>query len=332
MGKGGSSMEKKKLVVRILYFQTLFYSKWGESRSFENSYIPENPRTPKPLTFSKNRLRGAKNRSNISPVAKKNFRKNDFFFPKTLHMCKKKIAYVHSFLFCLKNAQIHEMFLNFFYMSLYNTYLKGLVQKNLKENAKKKVAYMHKNKNKSCTYAKQIVIILNVLEGPEVGFLKGITGENSYIPENPRTPPISYISQTVIPFKKPTSGLSKTFFLIKLFKYVFSIKKIQKHFVFLSAKKKNLPICKVFEKKKLFFRKFFFATRLKFERLLAPEVGFSKKLTISKMEENRTEKLMSLKVITRFKAVSNNVEPQDLMQLYQSFQQLWKNDKRKGDY
>ncbi|KAL4591048.1 hypothetical protein LXL04_003996 [Taraxacum kok-saghyz] len=34
--------------------------------------------------------------------------------------------------------------------------------------------------------------------------------ENSYIPENPRTPPISYISQTVIPFKKPTSGLSKT--------------------------------------------------------------------------------------------------------------------------
>ncbi|KAL4582723.1 hypothetical protein LXL04_007282 [Taraxacum kok-saghyz] len=39
-----------------------------ESRSFENSYIPENPRTPKPLTFSKNRLRGAKNRSNISPI------------------------------------------------------------------------------------------------------------------------------------------------------------------------------------------------------------------------------------------------------------------------
>ncbi|KAL4571274.1 hypothetical protein LXL04_018032 [Taraxacum kok-saghyz] len=31
-----------------------------KSRSFENSYIPENPRTPKPLTFSKIRLRGAK--------------------------------------------------------------------------------------------------------------------------------------------------------------------------------------------------------------------------------------------------------------------------------
>ncbi|KAL4560603.1 hypothetical protein LXL04_032756 [Taraxacum kok-saghyz] len=46
------------------------------------------PRTPKPLTFSKNRLRGAKNRSILSPVAKKNFRKNNFFFSKTLHMGK----------------------------------------------------------------------------------------------------------------------------------------------------------------------------------------------------------------------------------------------------
>ncbi|KAL4555581.1 hypothetical protein LXL04_038204 [Taraxacum kok-saghyz] len=112
--------------------------------SFENSYIPENPRTPKPLTFSKNRLRGAKNRSNISPVAKIFFRKNDFFFPKTLHM------------------------------SLYNTYLKSCT-------------YAQKIK-KSCTYAKvkkkyrffgnffqRIVMIKNVLEGSEVGFLKGIT-------------------------------------------------------------------------------------------------------------------------------------------------------------
>ncbi|KAL4576393.1 hypothetical protein LXL04_012486 [Taraxacum kok-saghyz] len=36
--------------------------------SFENSYIPENPRTPKPLTFSKNRLREAKNRSKTRPA------------------------------------------------------------------------------------------------------------------------------------------------------------------------------------------------------------------------------------------------------------------------
>ncbi|KAL4570476.1 hypothetical protein LXL04_026131 [Taraxacum kok-saghyz] len=93
----------------------------------------------------------------------------------------------------------------------------------------------------------------------------GVLGsfENSYIPENPRTPPISYISQTVIPFKKPTSGLSKTFFLTKPFKY---------------AKKKKLPICKVFEKKILFFRKFFFATGLKFERFLAPRSRFFEKV------------------------------------------------------
>ncbi|KAL4568903.1 hypothetical protein LXL04_024521 [Taraxacum kok-saghyz] len=63
--------------------------KWRERRhynyfyklgSFENSYIPENPRTPKQLTFSKNRIREAKYRSNTSPVAKNNFRKNNFFF------------------------------------------------------------------------------------------------------------------------------------------------------------------------------------------------------------------------------------------------------------
>ncbi|KAL4592039.1 hypothetical protein LXL04_005018 [Taraxacum kok-saghyz] len=88
------------------------------SRSFENSYIPENPRTPKPLTFSKNRLRGAKNRSNISPVAKKKFRKNDFFFFQKLCICA-----------------------NFFCVHM-------------------------------CT---RILMIKNVLEGSEVGFLKGIT-------------------------------------------------------------------------------------------------------------------------------------------------------------
>ncbi|KAL4569749.1 hypothetical protein LXL04_025391 [Taraxacum kok-saghyz] len=69
-----------------------------ESRSFENSYIPENPRTPKPLTFSKNRLRGAKNRSNISPVAKKISEKTTFFFQK-LCICANFFfcAYVHRF-------------------------------------------------------------------------------------------------------------------------------------------------------------------------------------------------------------------------------------------
>ncbi|KAL4554485.1 hypothetical protein LXL04_039316 [Taraxacum kok-saghyz] len=104
-----------------------------ESRSFENSYIPENPRTPKPLTFSKNRLRGAKNRLNISPVAKKNFRKNNFFF-------FKKFAYVQK--------------KNFVHISLYTTYLKGFVKKNLKKKRKKKSCIYAKIKKKSCLYAK----------------------------------------------------------------------------------------------------------------------------------------------------------------------------------
>ena len=38
--------------------------------------------------------------------------------------------------------------------------------------------------------------------------------ENSYFPENTRTPLIFYIAQTVISFKKPTSGPSKTFIMI----------------------------------------------------------------------------------------------------------------------
>ncbi|KAL4557887.1 hypothetical protein LXL04_036081 [Taraxacum kok-saghyz] len=91
-----------------------------KSGSFEYSYIPENQRSPKPLTFSKNRLREAKNRSNTSPVAKKNFRKNDFFFQK-LCICA-----------------------HFFVLSLYNTYLKGFVKNKFKK----------KRKKKSCTYAK----------------------------------------------------------------------------------------------------------------------------------------------------------------------------------
>ncbi|KAL4565975.1 hypothetical protein LXL04_030083 [Taraxacum kok-saghyz] len=59
---------------------TILDSVSESSGSFENSYILENPRTPKPLTFSKNRLREAKNRSNTSPFLKKKYR---FFGRKT---------------------------------------------------------------------------------------------------------------------------------------------------------------------------------------------------------------------------------------------------------
>ncbi|KAL4584661.1 hypothetical protein LXL04_009267 [Taraxacum kok-saghyz] len=139
--------------------------------SFENSYIPENPRTPKPLTFSKNRLREAKNRSNTSPVAKNKFRKNDFFFKNFAYMQKKKkIAYVHVFLFCFKNVQIPEM-------SLYNTYLKGFVKKNLKKNAKKK---LHINKNKKKLFFRKfffaIGLVFERFLAPRSRFLEKVNG------------------------------------------------------------------------------------------------------------------------------------------------------------
>ncbi|KAL4587292.1 hypothetical protein LXL04_000160 [Taraxacum kok-saghyz] len=136
-----------------------------QSRSFKNSYISENPRTPKPLTFSKNRLRGAKNRSNISPVAKKNFRKNDFFF-------SKNFAYVQTFFLCIcaqffvlfQNRSKTRNFFKFFYRSLYNTYLKSCTY----AKVKKKYRFFGKK-------FQRIVMIKNVLESSEVGFLKGIT-------------------------------------------------------------------------------------------------------------------------------------------------------------
>ncbi|KAL4556467.1 hypothetical protein LXL04_039121 [Taraxacum kok-saghyz] len=84
--------------------------------------------------------------------------------------------------------------------------------------------------------------------------------ENSYIPENPKTPPISYIFQTVIPLKKPTSEPSKTGFETK-----------QKT-VHICTKKKSLHICKSF------FRKKNFATGLIFERFLAPRSRFFEKV------------------------------------------------------
>ncbi|KAL4561795.1 hypothetical protein LXL04_033969 [Taraxacum kok-saghyz] len=92
--------------------------------------------------------------------------------------------------------------------------------------------------------------------------------ENSYIPENPRTPPISYISQTVIPFKKPTSEPSKTGFETK-----------QKT-VHICTKKKVCTYAKFLEKKKSFFRKTFFATGLIFERFLAPRSRFFEKVNV----------------------------------------------------
>ncbi|KAL4566117.1 hypothetical protein LXL04_030227 [Taraxacum kok-saghyz] len=84
---------------------------WHGLRSgcFENSYIPENPRTPKPLTFSKNRLCEAKNRSNTSPVAKKNSEKTTFFF-KNFAYVKKKLHMCTYFCFISKTVKYLKLF------------------------------------------------------------------------------------------------------------------------------------------------------------------------------------------------------------------------------
>ncbi|KAL4569247.1 hypothetical protein LXL04_024883 [Taraxacum kok-saghyz] len=54
---------------------------------FEKSYIPENPRTPKPLTFSKNRLRGLKIAQIQARVLLKQIEKKR---KKKVHICKIK--------------------------------------------------------------------------------------------------------------------------------------------------------------------------------------------------------------------------------------------------
>ncbi|KAL4555996.1 hypothetical protein LXL04_038631 [Taraxacum kok-saghyz] len=72
--------------IRTHLIQYLSVCGYGDSGSFKNSYIPENPRTPKPLTFLKNRLREAKNRSNTNP--KQNKKICTYAKKKNLHICK----------------------------------------------------------------------------------------------------------------------------------------------------------------------------------------------------------------------------------------------------
>ncbi|KAL4590231.1 hypothetical protein LXL04_003157 [Taraxacum kok-saghyz] len=76
--RNGVTFEKKKMSTEVAFIkmqeETL---SWISNR---NSYILENPRTHKPLTFSKNRLREAKNRSNTSPFLKKKIVFSEIFF------------------------------------------------------------------------------------------------------------------------------------------------------------------------------------------------------------------------------------------------------------
>ncbi|KAL4568372.1 hypothetical protein LXL04_023983 [Taraxacum kok-saghyz] len=124
-----------------------------ESGSFKNSYIPENPRTSKPLTFSKNDFGRLKIAQIQARSQKKISEKMTFFFKKLCICVKKNYAHMHILSFCFKNVQIPNCFLKFFYRSLYNKYLKGFVKKIEK---------------------KRIIWIMTVLEGHEVGFLKEI--------------------------------------------------------------------------------------------------------------------------------------------------------------
>ncbi|KAL4576046.1 hypothetical protein LXL04_012134 [Taraxacum kok-saghyz] len=307
---------------------SLRYSFSFEPKSFENSYIPENPRTPKPLTFSKNRLRGAKNRSNISPVAKIFFRKNDFFFPKTLCWGRNAQS-LRDGRGPQSNAESAQGCCRL--RSLYNTYLKRFVKKILKKKRKKKKSCTYAQKiKKSCTYAKvkkkyrffgnffqRIVMIKNILEGSEVGFLKGITGkvnipirylsldlgsfENSYIPENPRTPKPLNFSKNRLRGAKKRSNTSpvanffseKTIFFFKNFGYVHIFLSLYNTYLkgFVKTNlKKNAKKKKVahMEKKKfvalVFSEKKVFATELVFERFLAFRSRFFKKVNLGTCE------------------------------------------------
>ncbi|KAL4591503.1 hypothetical protein LXL04_004471 [Taraxacum kok-saghyz] len=122
------------------------------TRSFENSYIPENLRTPKPLTFSKNRLRGAKNRSNISPVAK-------FFFSEKTIFFSKNFAYVQTFFLCI---------------CAHCTYAQKIKKSCTYAKVKKKYRFFG-------NFFQRIVMIKNVLEGSEVG---SRSGEKFFFGEN----------------------------------------------------------------------------------------------------------------------------------------------------
>ncbi|KAL4566706.1 hypothetical protein LXL04_030828 [Taraxacum kok-saghyz] len=136
------------------------------------------------VNFLEKPTSGAKNRSNTSRVA--NFFSSEkmiFFFKNFAYFCF--FEYMHISSYCLKNAQIPEIFLNFFYRSLYNRYFKGFFKKFLKKTAKeklhickkkkkKKKLHIYKNKKKFRLFRiffQRITIIMNVLDGPEVGVL-----------------------------------------------------------------------------------------------------------------------------------------------------------------
>ncbi|KAL4578706.1 hypothetical protein LXL04_014835 [Taraxacum kok-saghyz] len=167
------------------------------------------PRTPKPLTFSKNRVRGAKNHSNTSPVAKKNFRKNDYFF--------KNFAYVQKY---------------FLHMCTFFCFV-----------------------SKTLKYLKKFKFFIGCWDLLRTH----IFPRTRELPQFRISPKPLFLSKNRLR-KSPKPVLKQN---KKLCTY---------------AQKKSLHICKVFGKKKSFFREFFFATGLIFERFLAPRSRFFEKV------------------------------------------------------
>ncbi|KAL4578827.1 hypothetical protein LXL04_014958 [Taraxacum kok-saghyz] len=262
-------------------------------------------RTPKPLTFSKNRLRVAKNRSNIIPVAKKFPKKRLFFFKNFAYVQKNCFAYMHILSFCFKNAQIPEFFLKFFYRSLYNTYLKGFnfFSANFNNNERfggSRSRFFERNNGLgdigNWGSSRRELDLLRTHIFPRTRELPQfpISPKPLFLSKNRlRNPPKrSYTLQFAENFFRKNDIFFLIFVYVQLFfffAYVqlfffafffkFVLTKPFKYVLLRNSYKKFQQIfSKVFEKKSCFFG-IFFATGLVFERFLAPEVGFSKKLT-----------------------------------------------------
>ncbi|KAL4581486.1 hypothetical protein LXL04_017703 [Taraxacum kok-saghyz] len=84
----GISRENTKVLVKPVK------GRERELRSFENSYIPENPRTPKPLTFSKTDF-GRLKIAQIQARSQKKIPKKRLFFQKLCIYTKKENSHVH---------------------------------------------------------------------------------------------------------------------------------------------------------------------------------------------------------------------------------------------
>ncbi|KAL4585035.1 hypothetical protein LXL04_009648 [Taraxacum kok-saghyz] len=159
--------------------------------------LPQFPISPKPLFFSKNRLRNSSKRLESLKFAEIFFEKNDIFFL--------IFAYV-------------QLFFIFAYMQLF--FLPFLKQ-NLKTCTYARMffcIYAKFLEKKSCFFGFFFAtgLVFERFLAPRSRFFEKVNSLGVLGFSNPRTPPISYISQTVIHLKTPTSRPSKTFIYITI--------------------------------------------------------------------------------------------------------------------